>query len=194
MFSWHSASCAEAAQLCDSEKLYFPSCTATNCFPFLSVSYSHLLPASSESDTARVWGCNLCVGTEGRPRADDGTDGRTDGWTDEEQSGVKELQCRAEMNWCVWCAVAFLSACQRSDSRRAARPDANSETRGQDYCRNPSDSQQRCIQQTSETSDPRSQTLGRPGSFWAVQQHALCPKIHLDTLKWLKITALDNKC
>lgn len=48
--SRHAESCAEP--------------TATNCFSFLSLSYSHLLPASSESDTA---------GTE------------------EEQSAVKEL-------------------------------------------------------------------------------------------------------
>ncbi len=104
-----SASCTEAAQPYDPLP---PPQTASH----RSLSYSHLLPASSESDTA----VSAALGRR---------DGR----------GAELLNSSDELMW-------RFSACQRSDSRRAARPDANSKTRGQDRCLNQSVSQQRCMQ------------------------------------------------
>ncbi len=79
----HAASCTEAAQPYDPLP---PPQTASH----LSLSYSHLLPASSESDTA----VSAALG-----RMDGWMKGWTDGWRDGRTD--EELNCWThQMNWC----------------------------------------------------------------------------------------------
>lgn len=143
MFSWLSPSCAEGrSAVCMTVWTLFSLVLHHKLLP---ISLSFLFASSSRELRVTLLVSLSVICACGWREACGRMTGRTDGWTDEEQRGVKETQCLAEMNWCGWCTVASLSRCQRSNRRRAARPDANSETRGQDYCRSWFGSPQRCM-------------------------------------------------